>query len=513
MSSARSPRSSGGLARGFVRPITSQPPARSRWSPSSAPTSRVRRAISGPLGVGFVLAAVAAVLGLASDRGPTARVLGWRPLRLLGGVSLAVYLWHLPIFYAIARWGRHWGWPVRLLIAMVALVVAVAATKRFVERPIARRLSARDIGAKPVVRSDRVRFARACIAGGLAASVPFLMVLWNFGLRPLRTAVPTRVFSNFYELQARALMHGHLDVPRGSLSIEAFRVSGRDYMYFPPLPAILRMPILAITDSLDGRMTRALDAGRVAAGRDVHGPAAVAGARPRSPRCCTCSRRGVRVRRVGGGHRGRLGARLHRRPAVGLPRGLHVVDGDGDRSVLCGDRHPRAADGRPGGVGRSRDPGMRPEPDHGGLGLLLDPDCRVGRPDGPTALPREPRVGALRARGGPDPAGHRRGDQLGEVPPPVPVPPGESGLDGRQRAPTSGVGGKRWRAHRPAVLRQLVRELLPARRASAWCRCSRSSPCRPSRPGASAVRSSIRRIGREACRRSCRCCSASGSGA
>ena len=71
----------------------------------------------------------------------------------------------------------------------------------------------------------------------------------------MRTALPTRIFSNFYEIQARALMDGHLDVPRGALSIEAFQVGGRDYMYFPPLPAILRMPILAFTDSLDGRLT------------------------------------------------------------------------------------------------------------------------------------------------------------------------------------------------------------------------------------------------------------------
>jgi hypothetical protein len=89
----------------------------------------------------------------------------------------------------------------------------------------------------------------------MAATVPFVLVLWNFGLRPLRTAVPTRIFSNFYEIQARALMDGHLDVPVGALSIEGFRVGGREYMYFPPLPAVLRMPILAITDSLDGRLT------------------------------------------------------------------------------------------------------------------------------------------------------------------------------------------------------------------------------------------------------------------
>ena len=119
----------------------------------------------GLLGAGFAVATMAAVLGLASDRGATARVLGWRPLRMLGGVSLAVYLWHLPIFYAFARWGRDWGWPVRVLMAMLVLGVAVAATRRFVERPVARWLAIRNGEAPPVVRSDRARFARAAIAG------------------------------------------------------------------------------------------------------------------------------------------------------------------------------------------------------------------------------------------------------------------------------------------------------------------------------------------------------------
>jgi hypothetical protein len=109
--------------------------------------------------------------------------------------------------------------------------------------------------SEPGPRSDRARFVRACLAGGLAGSVPFLMVLWDFWPRPLRTALPSGVFSNFYDIQARALMDGHLDVPAGALNIEAFLVDGREYMYFPPLPALLRIPVLAVTDSLDGRLT------------------------------------------------------------------------------------------------------------------------------------------------------------------------------------------------------------------------------------------------------------------
>ncbi len=64
-----------------------------------------------------------------------------------------------------------------------------------------------------------------------------------------------RVFSNFYDLQARALLDGRFDVPEGSLGIEAFVVDGKHYVYFPPGPALLRMPILAVTDRFDGRLT------------------------------------------------------------------------------------------------------------------------------------------------------------------------------------------------------------------------------------------------------------------
>lgn len=67
----------------------------------------------------------------------------------------------------------------------------------------------------------------------------------------------SRVFSNFYDLQARALLDGRMDVPAGSLGIEAFVVDGRHYLYFPPGPALLRMPILALTDRFDGRLTAA----------------------------------------------------------------------------------------------------------------------------------------------------------------------------------------------------------------------------------------------------------------
>ena len=36
----------------------------------------------------------------------------------------------------------------------------------------------------------------------------------------------------------------------------AFVIDGRSYLYFPPGPAIARMPILAVTDAYDGELSR-----------------------------------------------------------------------------------------------------------------------------------------------------------------------------------------------------------------------------------------------------------------
>ncbi len=64
-----------------------------------------------------------------------------------------------------------------------------------------------------------------------------------------------QLFSNFYDAQARALFHGHWYMPPGILSIEAIRTDGHSYMYYGPVPAILRMPVLILTSRLDGRLT------------------------------------------------------------------------------------------------------------------------------------------------------------------------------------------------------------------------------------------------------------------
>jgi hypothetical protein len=99
------------------------------------------------------------------------------------------------------------------------------------------------------------RYARFVAAASGMATLVYVAVLWDFRFAPLRTALPAGDFSGFYDLQARSLLDGHLSVPRGSLGIEGFIIHGREYMYFPPGPALARIPLFLLTSRFDGRLT------------------------------------------------------------------------------------------------------------------------------------------------------------------------------------------------------------------------------------------------------------------
>lgn len=96
-------------------------------------------------------------------------------------------------------------------------------------------------------RTDRVvdvAVAFLCFAVGTA---------WTFN--PFRTQFTAGTFANFFEGQARAFLDGNLAFEPGVLGIEAFIRDGREYMYFGPLLGIARLPFVAISDGLDGRLT------------------------------------------------------------------------------------------------------------------------------------------------------------------------------------------------------------------------------------------------------------------
>jgi hypothetical protein len=103
--------------------------------------------------------------------------------------------------------------------------------------------------------ADRRLILRSTLGGALASLVAFVTLLWDFRFDPFRTAGAHRFASNFYDLQGRSLLDGRLSLPTGSIGIEGFVIDGRTYMYFPPFPAILRIPVLLVTKELDGRLT------------------------------------------------------------------------------------------------------------------------------------------------------------------------------------------------------------------------------------------------------------------
>lgn len=101
----------------------------------------------------------------------------------------------------------------------------------------------------------RLRRAIATGAGVTIGGAAYLLTLLAFGRDLTRTAMGIGYASNFFDLQARAFMDGRISVPRGTLGIEGFVVRGHEYMYFPPFPALLRLPVLFTTDEYDGQLT------------------------------------------------------------------------------------------------------------------------------------------------------------------------------------------------------------------------------------------------------------------
>ena len=98
--------------------------------------------------------------------------------------------------------------------------------------------------------SPRRAFLRAWIVGSGIATVVFAWLVTGGTFDLLRR---TRLNGDFYDAQARSLLHGNLAIGHRILNIEAFRSNGRTYTYFPPGPAFPRLPIVALTHRFDGR--------------------------------------------------------------------------------------------------------------------------------------------------------------------------------------------------------------------------------------------------------------------
>jgi hypothetical protein len=104
------------------------------------------------------------------------------------------------------------------------------------------------------IDQDRRRFSLAVSVALTIVTIPYLWILWDLwssSANPLRQLSP----DNFYDIQARAMLAGHLYLPNGSIGIEAFNHNGHQYTYFGIFPSLIRLPILIVTHSFDGRLT------------------------------------------------------------------------------------------------------------------------------------------------------------------------------------------------------------------------------------------------------------------
>lgn len=105
--------------------------------------------------------------------------------------------------------------------------------------------------ATSLAPADRRRLRLAWTAGATLPMAAFAWLLMVARWAPLQR----QYYDNFFDLQARAFLDGRWDVPAGSVGFEGFLIDGRTYVYFGPWPALLRLPLLALTDRFDGRLT------------------------------------------------------------------------------------------------------------------------------------------------------------------------------------------------------------------------------------------------------------------
>ena len=94
-------------------------------------------------------------------------------------------------------------------------------------------------------------YVRPALVGAVLALVVEVVLLLSggafFAYEPL---------GDVFDAQARSFLDGRWDIPEDVIKIEGFEVDGLTYTYFGPVPALLRLPVVALTDTFDGRLTR-----------------------------------------------------------------------------------------------------------------------------------------------------------------------------------------------------------------------------------------------------------------
>jgi hypothetical protein len=104
---------------------------------------------------------------------------------------------------------------------------------------------------KHAMEADARRWFRGGRFGGLLALV---LQLWMLS-QGTWSLLHWERSSDFYDAQARAWLHGQWDIDPQTLNVEAFFRGEKAFMYQGPVPALSRLPVVAFTERLDGRLT------------------------------------------------------------------------------------------------------------------------------------------------------------------------------------------------------------------------------------------------------------------
>ncbi len=106
---------------------------------------------------GLVLIDVACavmILALVDGRWAARHLFNLKVLVTLGLVSYGIYLWHLPVFFAVAYWGKHWPAVVQVTVALGATAMFTALSWFLLERPalnFKNRLEGRPTSSSPTM--------------------------------------------------------------------------------------------------------------------------------------------------------------------------------------------------------------------------------------------------------------------------------------------------------------------------------------------------------------------------
>ncbi|MTA18423.1 MAG: hypothetical protein F2561_03850 [Actinobacteria bacterium] len=95
---------------------------------------------------------------------------------------------------------------------------------------------------------------RKCARIGALVGVLFFVMLATWG-QPWRMFDKGPFSSDFYDVQARSMVHGHMDIPADVARVEGVVVDGKVQIYFGVGPALIRTPLTGWTTFFDRRLS------------------------------------------------------------------------------------------------------------------------------------------------------------------------------------------------------------------------------------------------------------------